>query len=208
MSTILIFAGGDQPGLELADELPSADLTIAADGGYDLAQRLEHPVGVLVGDMDSIQASDVPETVVIERHPVDKDQTDLELALELAMREDPARIVVVGGDGGRLDHELAAVGLICSSRWEGAGEIDWVSARGWAHVVHRHRIIHADIGAVISLIPIGGTARGVTTSGLKWELEGAVLEAGTTVGVSNVMTSPIAEIEVASGCLLVVIPST
>jgi thiamine pyrophosphokinase len=208
MSTILIFAGGEHPGAELADELPAADLAIAADGGYDLARSLEQPIAVLVGDMDSIVATDIPETVVVERHSPDKDQTDLELAFELAIREDPARIVVVGGDGGRLDHELAAAGLMCSRRWEGAGEIDWVSSRGWAHVVHHHRIIHADIGALVSLVPMGGPAGGVTTKGLRWELKDQVLEVGTTLGVSNVMTSPVAEITVTSGCLLVVIPAT
>lgn len=207
MSTILIFAGGEHPGAELADELPAADLAIAADGGYDLARRLDHPVAILVGDMDSIEATDIPDTVVVERHSPDKDHTDLELAFELAIREDPARIVVVGGEGGRIDHELAAAGLICSPRWEDAGEIDWVSSRGWAHVVHHHRIIHADIGATVSLIPMGGPALGVTTSGLRWELNDDVLEAGTTLGVSNVMTSPVAEIRVTSGCLLVVIPA-
>jgi thiamine pyrophosphokinase len=207
MDTILIFAGGEQPEPDLADELPAADMIVAADSGYDLALHLGYGVDVLVGDMDSISTVEIPEHVIVERYPTDKDQTDLDLALELAMRESPGRVVVIGATGGRFDHELSTVGLLCSVRWDAIEEIDWVSSRGWAHVVHRRRVLHGDVGAIVSLIPVGGVARGVTTSGLKWELAGDDLPTGSTRGVSNVMRAPVADIKLESGCLLVVFSS-
>jgi thiamine pyrophosphokinase len=207
MDTILIFAAGDPPPLNLVGELPAAGMVIAADAGYDGAMSLDMRVDVLVGDMDSIVETNLPSDLIVERHPVDKDQTDLDLALELAIREDPVRIVVVGGTGGRADHELATAGLLCSTRWTSVDEIDWISVRGWAHVVRRHRILHADIGSGLSLVPMGGDAEGVTTNGLKWDLNQATLEAGTTLGVSNVMEAPVADINLDSGCLLVIFPS-
>ncbi len=206
MDTILIFAGGDLPHPDLADELPSADLIIAADSGYDLALHLGFRADVLVGDLDSIEAP-IPDHLIVERHPVDKEQTDLDLALELAIREEPARVVVVGGTGGRFDHELSTVGLLCSERWVRIEEIDWVSSRGRAHVLRGRRVLHGDVGSTISLIPIGGVAAGVTTNGLHWELTGDDLSAGSTRGVSNVMRAPVADIRIDSGCLLVVFPS-
>ena len=206
MSTILIFAGGDLPEADLADELPSADLILAADSGYDLAAHLGFRVDVLIGDLDSIVTSPIPDHVVVERYPVDKDQTDLELALELALREDPDRVVVIGGTGGRFDHEIATVGLICSDRWSGVDELEWVSSRGRAYVVRRRRIIHGDVGATVSLVPVGGAVAGISTSGLQWELAGAGLKHGSTRGVSNVMRAPVADIQVEAGCLLVVFP--
>jgi thiamine pyrophosphokinase len=207
MSTILIFAGGDLPEADLADELPSADLILAADSGYDLAAHLGFRVDVLIGDLDSIVTSPIPDHVVVERYPVDKDQTDLELALELALREDPDRVVVIGGTGGRFDHEIATVGLICSDRWSGVDELEWVSSRGRAYVVRRRRIIHGDVGATVSLVPVGGAVAGISTSGLQWELAGAGLKPGSTRGVSNVMRAPVADIQVEAGCLLVVFPA-
>ena len=207
MSTILIFAGGDLPEADLADELPSADLILAADSGYDLAAHLGFRVDVLIGDLDSIVTSPIPDHVVVERYPVDKDQTDLELALELALREDPDRVVVIGGTGGRFDHEIATVGLICSDRWSGVDELEWVSSRGRAYVVRRRRIIHGDVGATVSLVPVGGAVAGISTSGLQWELAGAGLKHGSTRGVSNVMRAPVADIRVEAGCLLVVFPA-
>jgi thiamine pyrophosphokinase len=205
METVLIFAGGDYPSGSLADELPEADLIIAADSGYDLAVAHGFSVDVLVGDFDSIETEIIPGHVIIERHPTEKDATDLELALDKVMAERPDRVVVVGGAGGRVDHELAAAALLTSDRWADV-EIDWVTPRGWSHVIRGRRIIHGDVGTTISLIPMGGAARGIHTKGLRWDLDGAILEHGTTRGVSNVFKAPIADIRVAYGCLLAVIP--
>jgi thiamine pyrophosphokinase len=206
MDTVLIFAGGDSPPDTLAGELPEADLTIAADSGYDVAVAAGFPVDVLVGDMDSIASEVIPGHVIVERHSPDKDATDLELALEKVVAERPGRVVVVGGAGGRFDHELATAGLLCSGRWALIEEIDWVTARGWSHVIWNRRIIHGDVGALISLIPMGGPAVGVNTKGLRWDLSDATLQPGTTWGVSNEFSGPIADIRLDEGCLLAVIP--
>jgi len=207
METVLIFAGGDVPAAPLAEELPAADLVVAADSGYDLAVSEGFAVDVLVGDMDSIATEVIPGHVIVERHPVDKDRTDLEIALAKVAVEGPERVVVVGGSGGRLDHELAVATLITSERWARIGEVDWVTARGWAYVVRGRRIIHGDVGGLISLIAMGGTASGVTTRGLRWNLSRADLHHGMTLGVSNVFEGPIADIKVEDGCLLVVVPA-
>jgi len=54
METVLIFAGGDSPSGSLTEEMPEADLVVAADSGYDVAVRHGFAVDVLIGDMDSI----------------------------------------------------------------------------------------------------------------------------------------------------------
>ncbi len=206
MDTILIFTGGERPDRDVIGDLPAADLIVAADSGYDLAVSLGFVVDVLVGDLDSVSDSPIPDHVIIERHPIDKEQTDLDLAIELALREEPARLVIVGGAGDRHDHELATTLLLCSQRWSRIDEIDWFSSRSRVHLVRDRRIIHGDIGSIVSLIPTGGDAVGVTTRGLKWELSGETLFAGSTRGVSNVMTSPVVDVRVEQGCLLFVVP--
>ncbi|HJS71296.1 MAG TPA: thiamine diphosphokinase [Acidimicrobiia bacterium] len=206
MDTVLIFAGGGSPTDWLAEEVPESDLVVAADSGYDLAVRSGFVVDVLVGDMDSITTDVIPGHVIVERHKRDKDATDLELALARVVEHRPQRIVVVGGAGGRVDHELAAAGLICSDRWSQVEEIDWVTDRAWAYVVRDRRRIHGDIGAIITLIPMGGPVHGVETRGLRWDLANATMQAGTTWGVSNEFTSPVADLRVGEGCLLAVIP--
>lgn len=204
METVLIFGGGDAPLPQIVDDLPKPDLVVAADSGYDVAVELGYRVDVLVGDFDSIVETEFPDHLIVERHPPNKDATDLELALALVARESPSRVVVVGASGGRLDHELAVAGLLCSDRWADIDEIDWISDRGSAHVVRGRRIIHGDVGAHVSLIPMNGDAQDVTAKGLKWALDKEDLPAGSTRGVSNIMQGPIADIKVDDGCLLVV----
>jgi thiamine pyrophosphokinase len=208
MDTALIFAGGDPPEAGVIDDLPTPDLVVAADGGYDHANRLGIGIDVLVGDMDSIAAAEIPQHVLVEKHAPDKDATDLELAMTLVLGDSPSRVVVVGGGGGRFDHELATTEMLCSDRWASIEEIDWVSTRGTAHVVRGHRQLHGDPGGTLSLVPVGGDARGVTTKGLRWNLENEILTAGTTRGVSNLLTGPIVDVTVGEGCLLAMMPAS
>ena len=56
----------------------------------------------------------------------------------------------------------------------------------------------------MTLIAVGGAAAGVTTSGLRWALDGALLEPGSTLGVSNEVTASPISISVTSGVLLVI----
>ncbi len=207
MESVLIFAGGNPPVGELEDELPEPDLVVAADSGYDHAVAAGFRVDVLVGDLDSIETELIPSHVIVERFPEDKNATDLELALSRVALESPERIVVVGGGGGRVDHELAVASLLCSEDWADI-DLDWVTDRGWAHVIRARRVLHGDVGATISLIPMGGPAIGVHTKGLRWQLTGATLAHGTTRGVSNEFTGPVADVRLASGCLLAVIPTS
>lgn len=206
MSIVIVFAAGDPPPPQVAGDLPVAQLVVAANGGLEVARTLGHPVDIVIGDLDSVDRASLPDHVVIEEHPRDKDATDLELAMARVAGDAPERIVVVGGSGGRLDHELAVAGVICSERWAEVDEIDWISGRGRAHVVRGARRLHGDIGATMSLLAMGGPATGVTTRGLFWELADDVLAPDAARGVSNRLVAPVVEIRVGSGTLLAVFP--
>lgn len=208
MSTVFVFAGGNPPPISILDELPQPDRVIAADSGYLVASALGYGVDALVGDMDSL-----PEETAITRttdrlsHPKDKDATDLDLAFELAIRDQPGRIVLVGAEGGRFDHEVAALTTICDDRWASVPEIDWIRSDSICHVIRKTRRIQGDRGGTISLIPFGGTASAVSTRGLKWTLDNDTLYSGTSLGVSNQFDKPEVVISVGKGVVLAIIPS-
>lgn len=204
MENVLVFAGGEPLNEDIVGDLPRGDLVVAADGGYDIAVDYGYRVDVLVGDLDSITTTDLPRHVIVEQHPADKDASDLELALDLVSREQPSRVIVIGASGGRLDHELAVANLLCSERFAEI-EIDWISNRGRAFVIWNRRVIHGDVGGLLTLIPVHGDATGVTAKGVRWRLDDDRLAAGTTRGLSNVLESPVADIRVGSGCLLAVL---
>ncbi|MEX1037452.1 MAG: thiamine diphosphokinase [Acidimicrobiia bacterium] len=207
MSTIIVFAGGMRVPRTAVEELPAPDLVIAADSGYQIAISLGYNVDTLIGDMDSVgPLDDIPGTTNVVRFPEDKDATDLELAFELAVREQPQRIVLVGAEGGRFDHELSAVAVICSDRWRNVPDIDWVRSDSISHVIRDTRRVQGDPGDLFSLIPVGGDATGVTTTGLRWELQGETLDAGSSRGISNILLQTEVLIQVADGVMLGVFP--
>jgi thiamine pyrophosphokinase len=59
---------------------------------------------------------------------------------------------------------------------------------------------------LVSILPYGGPARGVTTEGLRWPLLEADLPPGTSLGVSNEMVDAVAVVELREGVVLVVRP--
>ncbi len=221
----LVIAGGDPPPADLLSTLPPPLITIAADSGINHAHALGVGVDVLVGDLDSADEASVQWAVergaVVDVHPPDKDQTDLELALDHAVRASLSRgvdeMVVTGIGGGRLDHWLANLLTLAGPLTEAVDVTAYVE-RSRISVVRSRRTLTGHSGDLVSLIPVGGPVHGITTTGLEYPLHGETLAAGSSRGVSNRLVSGeserldpaalvVAEIEVASGTLLAVQPN-
>ena len=208
-SHAVVFAGGER--CEPADLLgvPRHGLVIAADSGAVHAVALGWPVHVLVGDLDSIPAALTEELVaagtVVDRHPAAKDQTDLALALDTALAAGAVEVTVVGGHGGRLDHQVANVLLLASAPYA-ALRVEARMGASRVTVVRGRRHLQGQAGDVVSLLALAGPARGVTTEGLLFPLHDATLEAGTSQGVSNELLGTTATVVVAEGVLAAIQP--
>ena len=205
----VIVAAGD---FEASDErwLLAADLVIAADGGATSLARIGRAPDLLVGDLDSTEPSLVARLEAggtrIDRHPPDKDASDAELALDAAVDAGATEIVLLGVMGGtRPDHELANLLLLTDASLAGRSVR---AVRGRTTV----RVLHADHGLalegrpgdVVTLLPLGIDATGVTTRGLRWELADATLCAGRSRGLSNEVVAGDASVSIRQGTLLVV----
>ena len=208
---IVVVAGGDPPDPESALAVPLGARVIAADRGLEHALALGLDVEIAVGDFDSASPEAVARAEAsgarIERHPAEKDATDLELALDTALALGPKRILVLAGDGGRLDHLLSTLLLLGSSRYETA-EIDAFVGGARAHVIRREREIQGERGELVSLLAVHGPAEGVRTEGLAYPLAGETLEPGSSRGVSNVFAANTARISLDRGVLLAIRPGT
>jgi thiamine pyrophosphokinase len=202
----IVLADGDRVALPLSGD---ATIVIAADGGLGLAAPLGLDVSAVVGDMDSVDPAELAAAeqrgVRIERHPEEKDATDLELALDAAIAAGADDITVVGGSGGRLDHLLANAQLLTSERYDGVS-LRWLTPGATVTVcdVKRMATVDGAPGDLVSLIPIAGPVSDIDAVGLRWPLEGAMLDVGSTRGVSNVITAPPVTVSVGDGTLLVV----
>lgn len=205
MTTILVITGGDPIPPSAMEGLARVDMVVAADSGLDHAERLGIKPDVVVGDFDSVSADALGRFEgPVERHPVAKDATDLELALQRAVDQGPDRIVVLGGHGGRLDHFLANALVLTTVPAHIL--VEWRAGSATIHVVRTAIDLVGEEGAKVSLVPVGGDVSGVSTEGLRWPLSDASLTSGSTLGVSNEFARTSARIEVGSGTLLVVVP--
>ena len=201
----LVVTGGPIPANQ--GPLPSADLIIAADGGADNAAALGLTVDLVIGDLDSVSSAAVARAKKVERHPEDKDETDLELALSAAVAAGTGSVTVVGTLGGRVDHALANLLVAAGDRWANLRiDLRIDGARAW--VVRDHVEVVAQVGDVVSLLAVGGRATGVTTTGLDWPLADAEVKPGLGLGLSNRMAAPKAEVVVNDGTLLVILDRT
>ncbi len=200
---VVIVASGPGPAVDV----PDGATVVAADGGLDRARSLGLGVDVVIGDLDSVTdealaAAEAAGTRVA-RHPVEKDATDLELALDEAVALGARRVLVVASDGGRLDHLLASFLLLASDRYAGL-QLDAIVGHALVHVIRGERAIIGAPGDLLTLRPLGGAATGVVTEGLEYPLAAETLEPGSTRGVSNLFAASEARVSVASGAVLAI----
>jgi thiamine pyrophosphokinase len=193
--------------------LARADLVLAADGGAASLEAVGRVPDRLIGDLDSVDPALVERLVTagtVERHDQAKDASDVELAVASALASGATEVVLLGAFGGsRIDHELANVLLLADPA---LAEVDIVAVRGPSRLRalrggRRLELVGA-AGDLVTLLPIGGDASGVTTGGLRWALDAATLSMGRTRGLSNVIDNPPASVLIGSGTLLVIETAT
>ena len=214
--TVVVVTGGEEPDVDLVTrmlvDVPDDAPVVAADSGIEHALRLGLRIDHAVGDFDSVEATVLAgvETAGarIVRHPVAKDATDLELALDAAVELGALRVVVLGGHGGHLDHFLGNVLVLASPRYANL-VVDAVMGAARLHVARPWvpTRLRGRPGEIVTLLPVHGPAEGVCTDGLRFALDMENLTEGTTRGVSNEMTGDEAEVRLTGGCLLVVRPT-
>ncbi|MEA2545267.1 MAG: thiamine pyrophosphokinae [Chloroflexota bacterium] len=184
------------------------DLVIAADGGARHATAVGRSIDLWVGDGDSIGeaglAAIAEAGIPIRRSPVDKDESDTELALLAALEAGARRVTILGALGGeRFDHGLANVWLLGHPGLAGC-DVRLLDATVRIRLVGPGRAdLGGRIGDLVTLLPFGGDATGLTTDGLRYPLQGESLRSGPSRGLSNVRVAGDAGLTVGSGRILV-----
>ncbi len=177
------------------------DFVICADGGYRHAERLGLTPHILLGDFDSFSGKR-PEHLKVLQFPAEKDETDLQLAMTVAIEKGYKCLWILGAMGGRVDHFLGNIGLLS---WAAARDVYAVleSADTRVQLVEKTARILKRESFYLSLLPVSGDAI-VSVRGVKYPAENKKFRAGDTLGISNEIVDDVAEISVHEGTILVV----
>lgn len=192
----------------LAQFVQDDDYLIGADGGTLHALNIDRMPHVVVGDMDSIspliQRELSDHKVQFEEYQPEKNETDLELAVERAIADGATEIVLVGALGGRLDQTLANLLLLAQREWP--IPISVSDGNQHAQIVRAGNPLEVcgQVGMTVSAIPLSERVTGITYHGLKYPLTDATLSLGSTRGISNELQESPATISIGSGLLLIV----
>lgn len=208
MRAIVFINGIVHDYTSLAQMVRPDDYLVGADGGTAHCVAIGRRPHVVVGDLDSIGPALLErlaaEGVAVERHPPAKDQTDLELAIERALRDGADEVILAGATGGRLDQTLANLLILAQRDWP--RPVVLVEDGQTAQLLRGPGALtlHAAPGNTVSAIPFSPEVTGITYSGLAYPLHDATLTFGSTRGVSNTVVETPVYIEVAAGLLLIV----
>ncbi len=212
---VAIVGGGDIAPASLQLVLDASSV-VAADSGARFLRANDIIPWVLVGDFDSCE----PEVLSyldecgsrIITLPRDKDKTDTEVALDMALEEGFRQAVLVGGMGGtRPEHSIANLSLIEAYAEKGLDVVihhnDSVifGLLGREDGLPVERYFTGNKGDWVSIFPITACVQGITTYGLRFPLVDATTRRGTTLGTSNEMTGGSAAVSMKKGFLLVVL---
>ena len=184
-----IFIGGEVDASAIESPIQENALVIAADSGYDNAKMLGYAerCDFVVGDFDSTKERAFCSRAKIIRVPAEKDETDTQLAINIAIENGANELYIIGGLSGRLDHTLSNVYLlealakesIYATICDGKNRVRYLKERS-------SFLIAKSEYKYFGLIPTEKEVKGVTIDGAKYTIKNAKLtKSNPSFAISN-----------------------
>lgn len=183
---------------------------IAVDKGLNALHELNILPNHIVGDFDSINKETLSlysnnPNIVIHKYNPEKDYTDTDIAIKLAIDLNSSCINIIGGFGNRIDHLLANIhilmhGLNANIPCYLLDECNKVYLINSTTEIHKSKAY----GKYISLIPLTNSVDGLTLTGFKYPLNDYTLPIGVSLGISNEIIDDIATISFKEGILIII----
>lgn len=202
--TAYIYTGGKIFPEYISESPKEDDIVIAADSGYKNAKACNITPNILIGDFDSL--GKVPDDVdEVLQMPPEKDLTDTQLAVEIAIERGANNIVIISGTDGRVDHTLSNLAIL-EGLWErnirglltsGQNRIRYIKNSG--HILLRERTYK-----YFSLIACDDCVKGVSIDGAKYPLKNVKLTRRLQYAVSNEIDGNCALITVKKGGVYII----
>lgn len=184
---------------------------IAADRGLEFFMENHLLPDVTVGDFDSLSPQGEEflkglSTVEVIRLKPEKDDSDTQCAVNLAIRQGTKRIEILGATGRRVDHLIANLGLLILASQNGVS-LALVDQYNYMTLAENGKVLEksSQFGKYVSFFAIGGAVKGLCLEGFKYLLDGydlSLLDCGLTV--SNEIQEEQARVTYESGTLLMI----
>ncbi len=199
-----IYTGGTVRTESITEHPKADDLCIAADSGYHTARALGERIDLLLGDFDSIGSIPRDGDMEIQQVPAEKDYTDTQMAVEIALDRGAEEIIIVGGLTGRLDHTLSTLAILEELNARGVyGTITDGQSRA-RYMKSTSTLIARSSYKYLSLIAADEVVKGVDIEGCKYPLKRATLRRRHQFAVSNEITGNVAFISVRKGGVYII----
>ena len=203
-----IFIGGEVDASAIESPIQENALVIAADSGYDNAKMLGYAerCDFVVGDFDSTKERAFCSRAKIIRVPAEKDETDTQLAINIAIENGADELYIIGGLSGRLDHTLSNVYLlealakesIYATICDGKNRVRYLKERS-------SFLIAKSEYKYFGLIPTEKEVKGVTIDGAKYTIKNAKLtKSNPSFAISNEVLENFAMVSCKKGGLFVI----
>ncbi len=203
----LLVASGDLD-LEVLKEYSSvSNFIVAIDGGINHCFEANIRPDLVIGDLDSISPSNKgkleKENIEVLIYPEEKDATDLEIAVDYSIDQNFTKTIILGSTGSRLDHSLAAIGLL-DKFYKKDMEAYIVNKKNICFLLSGERNV-SNIKKYVSLIPMERKGMLVTLEGFKYPLKDDFIEFSSTRCISNEILGDSASIKIKNGLALVIL---
>ncbi len=197
---VAIIANGPIENLEyLKRRLKQFKTLIAVDGGLNHCRQLKITPQFIIGDMDSIHPDLLKayDHVPKKSFPQDKNETDVELAITSIINQKIKESTLFCALKMRTDHTLYNLYLL--SKYSDFLTIE--TEFETLFVVKHNQFIRCKAGQTVSLLPLGSPAKGVNSSGLKWELRNKTINQDF-MSISNISPGGTFSVSIEEGQLL------
>lgn len=189
---------------------PGFEHVIAVDGGLLSAERLGLKPDYIVGDFDTLPAEylrryEQQDAITVRRFRPEKDDTDTQIAVELAqeLEGENGEVLILGGLGTRFDHTLANVFLL--EKLEAAGIRAALVDSNNRISVHRRSFTlrkSEQYGSFVSFLALTPQVTGITLTGFKYPLTKRTLRQEDSLCISNELAAETGTVEFEEGLLL------
>ena len=199
-----IYTGGIIHPDNITEHPKADDLCIAADSGYHNAQKLGERVDILIGDFDSIGRVPRDEVREIREVPAEKDLTDTQIAVEIAVEAGADEIIIIGGLSGRLDHALSNLGILEDMYLRNLHGYMTDGQNRVHYLKSSSTLIARSAYKYISIVAADETVKGVSMEGGKYPLKNQPLKRRLQYAVSNEITGNVVLISVKKGGIFII----